>query len=149
MTRVVIPDPETAERLCRIERAAHGGSDSVWTAAGYINLGGPPEAAILADESVERGFLSLRFAADEGEVLNLVVVPEARRQGLARALMDDGIALARDLGIVRLFLEVAVDNAPARALYRSNGFEETGKRRGYYRRPDGSRVDAILMTLVL
>lgn len=149
MTRVVIPDREIAERLCRIERAAYGRSDSAWAALDYINLGGPPEAAILADDAVARGFLLLRFAADEGEVLNLAVIPEARGQGLARDLMHDGIALARGLGIERLFLEVAVDNAPALALYRSEGFEETGTRRGYYRRPDGSRVDAILMTLVL
>ena len=149
MTRVVIPDAEIAERLCQIERAAYGVAQSAWTATDYINLGNPPEAAILADEAVERGFLLLRFAADEGEVLNLAVIAEARRQGLARALIDGGIALARGLSIERLFLEVAVDNAPALALYRSLGFENAGSRRGYYRRPDGSRVDAILLTLVL
>lgn len=149
MTRVVYPEPGAAERLCQIERAAYAKDESAWSAADYIALGAPPEAAIIADDKVERGMLLLRFAADEGEVLNLAVIPEARGQGLGRALLVDGIALARNLKIARLFLEVAIDNTPALALYRSCGFGEIGRRNGYYRRPDGSRVDAILMTMVL
>ena len=149
MTRVVYPETGAAERLCQIERAAYAMDESAWSAADYIALGAPPEAAIIADDKVELGMLLLRFAADEGEVLNLAVIPEARGQGLGRALLVGGIALTQDLGIARLFLEVAIDNAPALALYRSYGFEEVGRRNRYYRRPDGSRVDAILMTLVL
>ena len=143
MIRVVTPDPESARNLCRIERAVN--ANSAWSAEDYAALGSPPETAILADDAVERGLLLLRFAADEGEILNLVVVPEARRQGLARALMDEGIALARELGKKRLFLEVATDNAAALALYRSTSFKEIGRRKAYYRRPDGTRVDAVLM----
>lgn len=147
MIRVVIPDPESAWNLCRIEQAVN--ANGAWSPKDLIALGSPPEAAILADDAVERGLLLLRFAADEGEILNLAVVPEARRQGLARALLEHGIALARELGNKKLFLEVATDNGPALALYRSSGFEEIGKRARYYGRSDGSRVDAIVMALEL
>ena len=42
------------------------------------------------------------------------------------------------------FLEVAEDNAAARALYRAAGWNETGRRRGYYPRPGGA-LDAITL----
>ena len=42
-------------------------------------------------------------------------------------------------------LEVAVDNAAARALYHQVGFAEVGRREAYYRRPGGVRVDACLL----
>ena len=47
------------------------------------------------------------------------------------------------------FLEVAADNAAAQALYARAGFAESGRRRGYYRRPDGSGLDALVMQRAL
>lgn len=149
MTRVVIPDPVTAEKLCRIEQAAFGGRETPWSIDDYINIGGPPEAAILTDDEIALGLLVMQFAADEGEVLNLGVVPEARRTGVGSDLLQDGINLAQALSISRLFLEVASDNAPARALYRRFSFAEVGVRPRYYLRPDGSRVDAVVMSVEL
>ena len=48
-----------------------------------------------------------------------------------------------------LWLEVAVDNAAAVALYEKAGFETTGRRPRYYARPSGERVDALLMRRLL
>ena len=48
-------------------------------------------------------------------------------------------------GAFRAFLEVAADNEAAVALYRQAGFAEAGRRTGYYRRPDGTRIDACLL----
>lgn len=149
MIRLLRPDAETAEQLCRIEKAAFPARARPWSAVDYVNLGAPPQAAILTDDDVARGLLVLQFAADEGEILNLGVIPSARRSGLATALLGEGIALASSLGIARLFLEVAATNAPARVLYQRTGFEQVGTRRGYYRDPGGSRTDAILMAKVL
>ena len=53
-------------------------------------------------------------------------------------------ALAR-CGIRLVHLEVEEGNAPALALYRRLGFEEVGRREGYYRKQDGSRVAALTM----
>jgi ribosomal protein S18 acetylase RimI-like enzyme len=52
---------------------------------------------------------------------DLFVAPSARRLGVARALMLHAIAFARQDGALRLTLETAADNAPARALYESLG----------------------------
>jgi ribosomal-protein-alanine N-acetyltransferase len=48
-------------------------------------------------------------------------------------------------GARRIYLEVAEDNAAARALYAAEGFEPIGRRRGYYARREGPAVDAITM----
>jgi ribosomal protein S18 acetylase RimI-like enzyme len=52
---------------------------------------------------------------------DLFVLPSSRRLGVAKALMQQTIAFARQDGAVRLTLETAVDNAPARALYENLG----------------------------
>ena len=52
-------------------------------------------------------------------------------------------------GAVRVFLEVADDNAAARALYARAGFVEAGRRPGYYAGADGERRDALLLALNL
>lgn len=90
-------------------------------------------------------FVLCRSADTEGEVLSLGVLPEVRRQGLARALMDAAITHAIELGIGHLFLEVAEDNAPARRLYETLGFSQVGRRRAYYRRRWGPSVDALTL----
>jgi ribosomal-protein-alanine N-acetyltransferase len=50
-----------------------------------------------------------------------------------------------DKNVSQLFLEVAEDNAPARALYAQAGFEEVGRRKGYYARPQSAAVDALVL----
>lgn len=146
MVRVVVPETDVAEKLCAIERAAFAGREAFWTVADYIALGSPPQAAILTDDAVTQGLLVLRFAVDEGEILNLGVVPQARRKGFGRELMKAGEALAGSLGIARMFLEVATDNLPARRLYESLGYGQVGERPGYYARPDGTRINAIILS---
>lgn len=107
----------------------------------------PAFAALLRQDSVRAfgtaaGFILLQSVAEEAEILTLAVHPKARRSGLARALIEQ----AQDtLSVARVFLEVAEDNAPARALYAACGFTETGRRSAYYKRPDGSRVDALIL----
>jgi ribosomal-protein-alanine N-acetyltransferase len=75
------------------------------------------------------GFAAWRQTApDEAELLNLAVDPQARRRGVASALLNAlGSAAKGDL-----FLEVAETNAPALTLYRQSGWSEVGVRRGYY-----------------
>ena len=58
-------------------------------------------------------------------ILNdLFVAAEARRQGVARALLDSGARACREDGAAGLMLETGRDNAPARALYRAAGWHE-------------------------
>jgi len=82
------------------------------------------------------------FEGDAFHLMNLAVAPEARSRGLARALMDDLLAEAARLEAADVWLEVAVTNDPAIALYRAYGFEDVRVRRKYYQ-PEG--IDALVM----
>lgn len=121
-----------------------------WSEAAWRGLLADPAvvglgAGIGAGE-LERlaGALLLRCVADEAEILTVCVAPAERRRGLGRALVSSALDSAARQGVHRVFLEVAVDNAAALSLYRSIGFTEVGRRRGYYGRPEG-RVDALLL----
>lgn len=81
------------------------------------------------------GYLIAQDAADEGEILNLAVAPARQHGGIGRALVQRALALLGGRGVQRVFLEVRESNAAARALYATLGFQEVGRRRGYYRRP--------------
>jgi len=96
---------------------------------------------VLADA----GFIVGRLAADEAEIIDVVVLPSFRRRGIGRKLVEGlcrAVALA---GAERIFLEVAEDNLPAHMLYQELGFEAVAKRERYYARAEADRVDAIVM----
>ena len=87
-----------------------------------------------------------RAVAGSGEILNLAVAPERRRQGLAEAML---VSLLEALGqreVTEVFLEVRASNAAALALYRQHRFEPVGRRPDYYRRP---REDALILRRAL
>ena len=90
------------------------------------------------------GFVIARVAGDEAEILTLAVAPEARGQGLGRALLNAAIVEAQRRGAGAIFLEVGTDNPAALALYAGLGFANVGSRKGYY----GGR-DASLLRLLL
>jgi ribosomal protein S18 acetylase RimI-like enzyme len=58
-------------------------------------------------------------AARAGVMNDLFVVPEARGQGIGRALIEDCRRRARDHGAAELVWETAPDNETAQRLYRS------------------------------
>ena len=120
--------------------------DAPWDAAAFESLLGQAGVHLAEDPD---GFILMRTAADEAEILTLAVRPGARRRGLGAALGARGAAGAAARGAPRLFLEVADDNAAARALYARAGFVEAGRRPRYYARADGSRRDALLLALNL
>lgn len=77
-----------------------------------------------------------------GHLGNLAVVPEMRRRGAARALLDDLLTHARALNVDSITLEVRVSNFAAQGLYRCHGFRMVGLRRRYYR---DTGEDALVM----
>jgi ribosomal-protein-alanine N-acetyltransferase len=90
-------------------------------------------------------YAAFRHAVGEAELLRVAVHPEARRRGLARALLLEGFERLRQARIQVCFLEVRVENKPAIALYEGLGFSWVGLRRAYYQ--DGA--DAIVFVLEL
>ena len=126
-----------------------------WSADAFASALAQPGAfgfiASAGAEGEPLGFALLRatrFAdGGEAEVLTIATRPHARRQGVARALMDAALAQARAWGVTRVFLEVAADNAAAQALYGCLGFATVGRRKGYYARAEGPPQDALVMAL--
>jgi ribosomal-protein-alanine N-acetyltransferase len=90
------------------------------------------------------GYIIFWLVHDEVHVLNVGTAPEARRRGVARALMDEAVAVGRRQGGRLSTLEVRRSNTPAIALYRSLGYREVGVRPRYYAEEN---EDAIIMTL--
>lgn len=134
---------DQAQRLAALHATAF---DAPWNAAAFsVLLSGP---GVFAIESAD-GFILMRAVADEAEILTLAVRPDARGRGEGGRLTAEGVAGAVERGAERVFLEVAEDNASALAVYRRAGFEEAGRRPRYYARADGSRRDAMLLTLNL
>jgi len=93
-------------------------------------------------------------AADEAELLNIVVAPTYQRQGIASRLLEL-IFTSFDKSIHSLFLEVRASNQAAFTLYDSLGFNEVGVRPNYYPAlsksgsPSSAREDAIIMAKAL
>ena len=89
------------------------------------------------------GFLIIRTAVDQAELLTLAVDKNHRRTGIATQILDAGEKHSAANGIEVLFLEVAEDNPGAIAFYRKNDYQEFARRPAYYKRPEG-RVTALL-----
>lgn len=135
--------PEHLDAVCDIEIVSH---HSPWTRRNFIDsLEGGHAATVMQEDGVVLGYAVLMPLPGEAELLNITVAPEARRGGLGRMLLERVCADAQAKGAQRMFLEVRVSNAPARALYARNGFAEVGLRRAYYAAEGGAREDAILM----
>ena len=104
-----------------------------------------PQASFLVAEAEDGGVLGyagLHAVLDEGYIDNVAVEPDARRHGVASALLEVFCRFAQ-ANLAFLTLEVRKSNAPAIALYTRHGFEQVGIRPGYYDRP---REDAVIMT---
>jgi len=140
---MIAAGPAHAGIVAAIHRAA--APDSAWSAEAWRTLLAAPgaRARIAMDGCKPVGFLHLRRAGGEAEITMLATHPDARRQGVATALLAEALAAA---GAGPVFLEVAVCNRAARALYARFGFEAVGRRPGYYRAPSGRR-DALVLRL--
>lgn len=88
-------------------------------------------------------FVLCRRILDEVELLLCASAPRFRRHGLVRELLSRALEQSRAAGAARMFLEVRENNDAAQALYRTFGFKEVGRRRGYYRGADGQTYDAL------
>lgn len=138
MTSSHLPAVAALEKLCF---PADPWSENIFRSA----LDSPDTAILLAkgEDRALLGYAVLYTVLDEGNLDNIAVAPDARRRGVADALLSAVVGSSRER-LARLFLEVRASNAPAIALYRKHGFVEAGRRKHYYTAP---REDAVLMTL--
>jgi [ribosomal protein S18]-alanine N-acetyltransferase len=126
-------------RCAELERVLFDGDDP-WCPAAFLEAlaAGHHYLAAREGDSVI-GYVGLARAGDEAEIHTLAVDPIYQRRGIGRALLQ--AALEHAVGAT-VFLEVRTDNESAIELYRSEGFDVIGIRRGYYRT---SGADAFTM----
>jgi ribosomal-protein-alanine N-acetyltransferase len=149
MTRRIIPLPAAAAQpLALMHRACF--PDDSWDAEAFWRLLALRGAFGYVGwyEDAAAGFILARDLGEEAEILTFGVLPEMRRAGIARALLDAVIAEAGRGGVGSLVLEVAADNGAARLLYKSAGFARVGRRPRYYSRGQEA-VDALILRLGL
>jgi len=127
---------ECASLLAALHEVTFRGGE-VWDATSFAALlsGSGTEATLAVIDTVPVGFILTRSILDETEILTLAVHPDFRRRGIGQALVQNV------LGKGKVFLEVAVCNNQAAALYEKCAFVKAGIRRAYYR--DGS--DALVL----
>src|SRR6056297_2875859 len=132
----------TPETLAATHARAFAGQGRAWSVAEFADLLDSPHTFVAGDP---RAFALGRAVADEAELLTLASDPPYRRQGLARAALTAFEAVARERGVLRGFLEVADDNAAARALYAAAQWRECARRAAYYPRAPRRAADALIL----
>ena len=104
--------------------------------------------SFLVGEEPEKlaGYIIYADATEDAELHRIAVLPEYRRQGLGRKLVEEMLrriaAKEKTAGKKRIFLEVRAENTPAIRLYAGCGFQEIDRRRHYYHDPE---EDAVVM----
>ena len=156
MIDIVRMDASAAPLLADLHAASfYRPGDETWSVRAFTDVLRMPGAfALVAQMQRENGpipvgFSVCRITGDEAELLSLGVIPDHRKLGTARALIQISMTRCQQAGAQLLYLEVAEDNPPAQTLYESLGFRQVGRRPGYYARLENRRVDALTMQLAL
>lgn len=113
-----------------------------WSAEEFHTFLMDPKTIMIGDH---QAFALGQIVLDEVELLTIAVDPGARRAGYGRARLADFETRALNRGACICHLEVAVDNMVAQEFYFSLGYGESGRRKGYYVRETGPKIDAILL----
>jgi ribosomal-protein-alanine N-acetyltransferase len=129
---------------------ADGGFSQAWSVLEFEELLSDisVETEVVCDSkkpSVVFGFSMSRLAADEAEILTIVISRRRRGEGLGRRLLESQIARLATRGVTTLYLEVEDGNIAARRLYERAHFVVVGERQGYYPKPDGRAATALIM----
>lgn len=124
-----------------------------WDAKTFANFSQTAQGLLLSMPSPESehslaidiGFIIYTIAADQADLITIGIIPHSQRNGAGRFLMEQAFAHLKSLGVEKLFLEVAIDNAAAFALYTRTGFVQVGTRPQYYPQETGDFTDAVIL----
>lgn len=127
----------TLPAAVELDRACLGG---LWSLEGYQREIDSPnsELLILRMQTSEDtsgtviGLACLWCIVDEAHITLLAVHPDYQRRGLGQLLLRSLLHQAVQRQMARATLEVRASNQGAIALYTQFGFEQAGRRRGYY-----------------
>lgn len=119
-----------------------------WSFASIKQSFASPNGYFFVAEKGEQivGYIGMMRAESEGDILNIAVSTQNRRQGIGTHLMEYLLHFAQENGIETLFLEVRESNKGAITLYENQKWEKIGVRKHYYKNPT---EDGIVMTVDL
>lgn len=146
LTARVVVDPMRLDDVPAVHEIERLSFSTPWPAHAFEQeLKGNRLARYVVARAGERivGFAGLWLMVDEAHVTTFGVHPDWRRQGIGRQLLLNLAELSLAIGARRMTLEVRLSNEPAQALYRSFGFEVSGRRPRYY---TDNGEDALVMT---
>ena len=140
-------DPAHLEGAAELERLCFS---SPWSAQSLelltnegIGVGYLCQKTVAGAESpVVTAYGGMLITVDEGQITNIAVHPDHRREGQGAAIVHALLRHAKDSKLDSVSLEVRASNAAAISLYRAAGFVEAGRRRAFYQKPT---EDAIVM----
>ncbi len=89
------------------------------------------------------GYAGFWNVSGEGDITNVAVLPEYRKNGIGSMLISEMIKTAVTLKLELLTLEVRKSNIAAQGLYKKYGFDIIGERKRYY---SDNGEDAWIMT---
>ncbi|MHB1324098.1 MAG: tRNA (adenosine(37)-N6)-threonylcarbamoyltransferase complex transferase subunit TsaD [Coriobacteriia bacterium] len=123
-----------------IERASFA---DPWSEDLFAQELGREDRIWLAAEEGTRvvGYAGVMITGAEADLMDIAVAQERRRRGIARSLLWGVARMAAERDVQRLTLEVRPSNVEALGLYASCGFDQVGRRAGYY--PE-TREDALI-----
>lgn len=130
--------PMTAAHIETVACLEQACFSAPWSAASLAEeLDNPPAVFRVAVNAADRvlGYMGMHHIGDEGFVTNVAVFPDARRMGVAAALLAYMADYAAEHSLYRITLEVRVSNTAAIALYEGAGYVRDGVRPGFYRNP--------------
>jgi len=137
-------DVETVHALTRQSAEAAQWSEAEFERiAGYESATGQAWVACAGNRGTVVGYIVARRAADEVEILNIVVAKRRRRRGVGGVLLERALAAARAGGARRAFLEVRESNRAAIGMYQRHHFLAVGRRAMYYKNPG---EDALILS---
>jgi [ribosomal protein S18]-alanine N-acetyltransferase len=122
-----------------------------WSRANFMDsLASGYDAWVLREPAgALAGYFLLMYALDEAHLLDVAVAAPLHGRGVGRYLLDRIAARAQAQRMASILLEVRPSNTRALEVYRRYGYEEIGRRKGYYPAHEGRREDAIVMRYVL
>ena len=129
--------PMTSAHVCQVAELEKRCFSDPWSETSIASeLDNPLSLWLVAEHNGQvLGYVGSQSVLDEADMMNIAVSPEARRQGIALALVDALEHALTENGVTALTLEVRASNLPAKTLYEKLGFSEVGRRKNYYYHP--------------